>query len=179
MKIETAVFAGGCFWCTEAVFQKLRGVKSVLPGYAGGHVANPTYEQVAMGRTGHAEAIKFEYDPAVISYNDLLQVFFATHDPTTLNRQAYDVGEEYRSLILYSNEQQKQEAEKFVQTLTDDKVYDAPIVTEIKPLDAFYPAADYHRNFYLNNRDMPYCQIIINPKLKKLKEHFASLLVAD
>ena len=173
---EIAVFGGGCFWCTEAVFQKLRGVKSVLPGYAGGHVARPTYHQVASGRTGHAEVIKFEYDPSQISYNDLLQVFFATHDPTMLNRQGYDVGEEYRSVILYANEEQKREAEAFIKKLTDERAYDKPIVTTLEPLGEFYEAEDYHKNFYLRNQGQPYCEVVINPKLKKLKEHFASLI---
>jgi peptide-methionine (S)-S-oxide reductase len=174
--LETAVFAGGCFWCTEAVFQKLRGVKSVTPGYAGGTVANPTYDQVSMGSTGHAEAIKFEYDPQEISFQNLLEVFFATHDPTTLNRQGNDVGPQYRSVIFYADEMQKTAAEEFIRQLTEDKVFDQSIVTTIEPLDEFYEAEDYHKNYYLRNQGQPYCQVVINPKLKKLKEKFASLL---
>jgi peptide-methionine (S)-S-oxide reductase len=171
-----AIFAGGCFWCTEAVFQKLRGVNSVAPGYAGGQVNNPTYEQVSSGTTGHAEAIKFDYDPAQISYQDLLNVFFATHDPTTLNRQGNDVGPQYRSAIFYDSEEQKKEAEEFITRLTQDQVFSQPIVTTVEPLDRFYEAEDYHKNYYERNQGQPYCQVIINPKLKKLKEKFTSLL---
>ncbi len=173
---ETAVFGGGCFWCTEAVFQRLRGVKSVLPGYAGGNVPNPTYMEVATGRTGNAEVVKFEYDPEQISYHDLLDVFFATHDPTQLNRQGYDVGTEYRSVIFYANDQQKQEAEQYIKKLEADQVFGDPIVTTLEPLGEFYEAEDYHKNFYERNQGQPYCQVIIDPKLKKLKEKFASLL---
>lgn len=176
MNTETAVFAGGCFWCTEAVFLKLRGVTSVVPGYTGGHVANPTYEQVSMGNTGHAEAIKFEFDPEQISYRDLLEVFFATHDPTTLNRQGNDVGPQYRSVIFYTDEAQKQEAEKIVKELTDAGAYPNPIVTTIEPLGEFYEAEDYHKNYFERNQGQPYCQVVIAPKLKKFKEKFASLI---
>jgi peptide-methionine (S)-S-oxide reductase len=176
--LETAVFAGGCFWCTEAVFQKLRGVKSVLPGYSGGRVDQATYEQVCQGNTGHAEAVKFGYDPAQISYQNLLEVFFATHDPTQLNRQGNDVGPQYRSVIFYANDKQKQQAEKFIGQLTADKVFAAPIVTTLEPLTQFYEAEDYHKNYYERNQGQPYCQVVINPKLKKLKEKFASLLEA-
>ena len=175
-KLQTAVFAGGCFWCTEAVFQKLRGVKSVLPGYAGGTVDNPTYEQVSSGNSGHAEVIKFEYDPEVISYQDLLAVFFATHDPTTLNRQGGDVGTQYRSAIFYSTEQEKQAAQDFIHKLTTDGVFPDPIVTTLEPLTKFYEAEDYHKNYYERNQGAAYCQVVINPKLKKLKEKFASLI---
>lgn len=175
-KLQIAVFAGGCFWCTEAVFQKLRGVKSVLPGYAGGIIDNPTYEQVSTGTSGHAEAIKFEYDPEVISYNDLLSVFFATHDPTTLNKQGADVGTQYRSIIFYTGEQQKLEAENFIAQLTKDEVFPNPIVTTLEPLTKFYEAEDYHKNYYERNQGQAYCQVVISPKLKKLKEKFASLL---
>lgn len=176
MELQTAVFGGGCFWCTEAVFQKLRGVKSVLPGYAGGQIDHPTYEQVSSGTTGHAEVIKFEYDPSEISYRDLLEVFFATHDPTTLNRQGNDVGPQYRSAIFYANEQQKQDAENIIQELTDAHAYASPIVTTIEPLGEFYEAEDYHKNYYERNQGAPYCQVVINPKIKKLKEKFASLI---
>jgi peptide-methionine (S)-S-oxide reductase len=175
-KNETAVFGGGCFWCTEAVFDRLRGVLSVIPGYAGGSVANPTYEQVCSGRTGHAEAIRIEYDPAQISYRDLLTVFFATHDPTTLNRQGNDVGTQYRSVVLYSDEEQKHQTEAFIKELTDSNAFSGPIVTTLEPLEVFYPAEDYHHKYYDQNPYQPYCQYTIPPKLKKLKQRFAELL---
>lgn len=175
-ELKVAVFAGGCFWCTEAVFQKLRGIKSVEPGYAGGRVENPTYEQVSAGNTGHAEAIKFEYDPEKITYRDLLAVFFATHDPTTLNRQGNDIGPQYRSAIFYANDEQKQEAEDFIGQLVRDEVFTDPIVTTLEPLTEFYEAEDYHKNYYERNQGAAYCQIVISPKLKKLKEKFASLI---
>lgn len=174
--MQTAVFAGGCFWCTEAVFQKLRGVKSVLPGYAGGTIDNPTYEQVSGGASGHAEVIKFEYDPAQISFEDLLAVFFATHNPTTLNRQGNDVGTQYRSAIFYTDETQKQTAQEFIDNLTTDGVFPDPIVTTLEPRTKFYEAEDYHKNYYERNSGAAYCQVVINPKLKKLKEKFASLI---
>ncbi len=174
--LQTAVFGGGCFWCTEAIFQKLRGVKSVLPGYAGGHTDNPTYMEVAGQNTGHAEVIQFEYDPNSISYRDLLEVFFATHDPTTINQQGYDKGPEYRSIILYNSEEQRKEAEQIIAELNEAKTYENPIVTEIKPLEKFYEAEPEHINFYKNNPNSPYCQVIINPKIKKFKEKFASLI---
>lgn len=169
-----AVFAGGCFWCTEAIFKELKGVKSVTPGYSGGKVKNPTYEQVSTGETGHAEATEFEYDPAVISYNDLLTVFFATHDPTTLNRQGNDVGSQYRSAIFYMDEVQKKEAEEFIKKIDIDK--DRPVVTEVVPFEEFYEAEDYHKNYYEAHKDQPYCQLVISPKLEKLKSHFRALL---
>lgn len=170
---KIAVFGGGCFWCTEAVYGELKGVISVMPGYAGGTTANPTYEQVCSGNTGHAEVIRIEYDPGQISYNDLLTVFFATHDPTTLNRQGGDIGTQYRSVILYADEAQKNEANGFIGKLneTGEKV-----VTEVKPLESFYEAEDYHRQYYLKNSSAPYCQLVINPKLEKLKDKFYALL---
>lgn len=171
-----AVFGGGCFWCTEAVFQKLRGVHSVLSGYAGGHTENPTYTEVSSKATGHAEVIKVEYDPQIISYRDLLEVFFATHDPTTLNQQGYDKGPEYRSIILYTTEQQKQEAGEIITELTQEKAYPNPIVTTVEPLEKFFEAEDEHKNFYRNNPSSPYCQVVINPKIQKFKEKFASLI---
>jgi len=167
------VFAGGCFWCTEAVFDELKGVASVMPGYTGGGVKNPTYEQVCAGKTGHAEAIKIEYDPEKISYDDLLTVFFATHDPTTLNRQGNDVGTQYRSAIFYADESQKKDAETFIKKLNESG---PKVVTELKPLDAFYDAEEYHRKYYRNNSRAPYCQIVINPKLEKLESKFNELL---
>lgn len=176
MTTQTAVFAGGCFWCTEAVFLKLRGVSSVLPGYTGGHVPNPTYEQVSSGTTGHAEAIKFEFNPEEISYRDLLEVFFATHDPTTLNQQGNDVGPQYLSVIYYADEEQKHLAEEIVTELQEAKAFPNPIVTTIEPLGEFYEAEDYHKNYFERNQGQPYCQVIIAPKLKKFKEKFTSLI---
>lgn len=171
-----AVFANGCFWCTEAVFASLRGVISVKSGYTGGTIADPTYEQVSSGNTGHAEAIKIEYDPSVIAYDDLLVVFFNTHNPTTLNRQGNDVGTQYRSAIFYTDDEQKAKAEALVKELDSTKAYDAPIVTEVKPLGAFYEAEGYHQEYYKNHADQPYCQLVIAPKLEKLEKRFAELL---
>lgn len=173
---EVAVFGGGCFWCTEAVFQNLKGVLSVAPGYSGGTVGNPTYEQVCTGKTGHAEVIKIEFNPKEISYRDLLTVFFATHDPTTINRQGNDVGEQYRSVVFYANDRQKEEAEGFIQRLNSSNEKGGRIVTEVKPLRAFYEAENYHRNYYEKNQSQPYCQLIINPKLEKVQKDFAKLL---
>ena len=173
---EVAVFGGGCFWCTEAVFDQLRGVVSVMPGYAGGSVENPTYEQVCTGRTEHAEAIRIEFDPGRIRYNDLLTVFFATHDPTTLNRQGNDAGTQYRSIVLYANEEQKREAAKFIEELNRSLPQGRPVVTEVKPLGEFYEAEQYHRKYYENNPYLPYCQVIISPKLHKVHKQFAELL---
>jgi peptide-methionine (S)-S-oxide reductase len=167
---ETVVFGGGCFWCTEAIFGELRGVSSVMPGYAGGDMVNPTYQAVSTGQTGHAEVINVAYDPNEIPFTTLLEVFFATHDPTTVNRQGNDVGEEYRSIIFYTKPEQKLAADNFI------KQDGRPIVTEIKPLDKFYPAEDYHQNYYANNSDKPYCQLIINPKLTKLRTQYSKLL---
>lgn len=173
MEKQIAIFGGGCFWCTEAVFQELKGVLSVMPGYSGGRKSNPTYEEICAGDTGHAEVIKIEYDPEKISYKDLLTVFFATHDPTQLNRQGNDVGTQYRSAIFYSTPEQKSEAEAFIKELDGDS---AKIVTEIKPLGEFYPAEDYHREYYLKNKSAPYCQLIISPKLEKLHKRYSELL---
>lgn len=175
-KMEIAVFGGGCFWCTEAVFELLDGVTSVMPGFTGGNVPHPTYAQVCTGRTGHAEVARIEFDPARIDYSELLEVFFATHDPTTLNRQGADVGTEYRSIILYASDAQKRAAEGFIGELTEAGVFDHPIVTEVKLLEAFYPAEDYHREYYRNNAYAPYCQFVIRPKLAKLHQKFAERL---
>src|SRR3989344_3903379 len=181
-KKEVAVFGGGCFWCTEAIFRGLKGVMSVAPGYAGGAPAGnppnrrPTYEEVCTGKTGHAEVIKIEFDPDKISYVDLLAVFFATHDPTTLNRQGDDVGEQYRSVILYADENQKAAAESFIAELEKSSSEEGRIVTEVKPLKEFYEAEEYHQDYYRKNRSAPYCQVIINPKLRKAQEKFAKLL---
>lgn len=174
--METAIFGGGCFWCTEAIFQSLRGVTSVLPGYAGGNVPNPTYEQVSSGTTGHAEVTKIDFDPGVIKFSDLLEVFFATHDPTTMNRQGNDLGTQYRSVIFFTNPEQKQVAEKFIQQLETEKTFDNSIVTQIQLLNEFYPAENYHQNYFLRNPSAPYCQVVINPKLQKFKIKFASLI---
>jgi len=175
-QIEIAVFGGGCFWCTEAVFERLRGVESVTSGYAGGETEDPTYEEVSAGQTGHAEVLRVEYDPTEISYETLLNVFFATHDPTTMNQQGSDVGTQYRSIILYSNDSQRREAEAFIEKLSNEDVFDAPIVTEVKLLEEFYEAEEYHREYYRNNPDKPYCQAIITPKIAKLRQKFAPLL---
>lgn len=175
-KTEVVVFGGGCFWCVEAVFSGLKGVVKVASGYADGKMPNPIYEEVSGGKTGHAEVVKVEYDPDIISFSDLLEVFFAAHDPTTLNRQGNDVGTRYRSIILYQNEQQKKIAEEFIKKLSDEKVFTSPIVTEIKPLDAFYEAEKYHEHYYEKNTDAPYCQAVISPKLEKLKKKFGYLL---
>lgn len=170
---QIIVFGGGCFWCTEAVFKQLRGVVSVTPGYAGGLVENPTYKQVCGGKTGHAEVIRVEYDPKTISFKDLLMIFFATHDPTTLNRQGNDVGAQYRSVILYATPEQEKESREFISELSEEG---AKVVTEVKPLEKFYEAENYHKNFYAKNPSQPYCQLIISPKLEKLKEKFYQLL---
>ena len=175
-KFETAVFAGGCFWCTEATFKMLKGVKSVIPGYTGGMMEKPNYSEVSNGKTGHAESIKIEYDPTVISYDDLLSVFFNTHDPTTLNRQDRDVGTQYRSSIFYSNEEQKQKAEGLIKKLNESHAYDKPVVTEVKPSTEFYEAEDYHHDYYKNNPGDAYCQIVIAPKLEKLQKRFNKLI---
>lgn len=170
---KIAVFGGGCFWCTEAVFEELKGVVSVTPGYAGGKTLNPTYASVSTGQTGHAEVSRIEYDSRVISFNDLLTVFFAVHDPTTLNRQGADIGTQYRSIILYTGSDQKKEAEAFIEDLnkTGPKV-----VTELKLLEEFYPAEEEHRHYYERNKDESYCQAVISPKLEKLKGKFQELL---
>ncbi len=175
-KTEDAVFGGGCFWCTEAVFGELRGVRSVMPGYAGGIVPNPTYEQVSSEETGHAEVIKIEFDPNEIAYHDLLTVFFATHDPTTPNRQGPDAGTQYRSVIFTTAEGQKREADEFIKKLSALDPRGKPIVTEVKPLDAFYPAGDEHREYFKKNPSQPYCQVVIEPKVQKLQKEFADLL---
>jgi peptide-methionine (S)-S-oxide reductase len=176
VNMETAVFGGGCFWCTEAIFTRLRGVESVESGYAGGNIPNPTYEQVSADNTGHAESIKIEFDPKVIKFEDLLNVFFATHDPTTLNRQGADVGEQYRSAVFYTSNEQRDVAQKFIEQLEADGVYANPIVTEIKALDKFWPAESYHQRYYETNQNKPYCMVVINPKITKLRQKFAPLL---
>ncbi len=173
---QIIVLGSGCFWCSEAVFSNLRGIISVTSGYAGGQTINPTYASVCSGETGHAEVIKLEYNPEQISVNDILAVFFVTHDPTQKNGQGHDLGRQYRSIILYSNQEQKQTTELFIKKLNDEKVYDQPIVTQVEELRQFYPAEAYHRNYYQNHPEQAYCQAIINPKLKKLKEKYSQLL---
>jgi peptide-methionine (S)-S-oxide reductase len=173
---QVAVFGGGCFWCTEAVFDELRGVHSVVSGYAGGQTKNPTYEQVCMGNTGHDEVIKIEFDAAQVSFRDLMTVFFATHDPTTLNRQGNDSGTQYRSAIFYADEKQKEEAAAFMKELDEAKTFKNSIVTTLEPLAEFYAAEGYHQKFYANNPFQPYCQYMIPPKLTKLHKQFGELL---
>ena len=173
---ETIVFGGGCFWCTEAVFKMLKGIISVDPGYAGGTKQNPTYEEVHYGKTGHAEVVKIEYNPSIISFENLLTVFFGSHDPTTLNRQGNDVGEQYRSIILYTTEEQKKGTEKFIKELNESNEKGRPITTEVKLLDKFYTSEQYHKDFYANHKGDSYCEVIINPKLEKVKEKYANLL---
>lgn len=173
-KFETATFGGGCFWCTEAIFKRLKGVKSVVSGYSGGALDNPTYESVSSGITGHAEAVSIRFDPDVICYKKLLDVFWATHDPTTLNRQGNDIGTQYRSVIFYYNARQKAEAVESKQLLEKMKLYTNEVVTEIRPFENFYSAEDYHQNFYDNNKSYPYCSLVINPKIKKLLEKFGN-----
>ena len=174
--ISSAVFAGGCFWCTEAVFKRIAGVKEVVSGYTGGHVKNPSYREVCMEITGHAEAVKITYDKSLVSYDILLEVFFATHDPTTPNRQGNDVGTQYRSGIFYTDEIQKTIAENYIETLEAQKVFPGSIVTEVSPLDVFYEAEDNHQDYYDLHSNQPYCQFIISPKLKKLEKHYATHL---
>ena len=167
-ELETATLANGCFWCSEAIFKRLKGVKSVLPGYSGGVVENPSYDQVCTGKTGHAESIEIQFDPKIISFEKILDIFWHTHDPTTLNRQGNDVGTQYRSAIFYHDEKQKEIAEKSRKELEKRGVYKNPIVTKITPFKQFYVAEDYHKNYYDNHQDVPYCIFVIDPKISKL-----------
>ena len=176
--MATATLAGGCFWCLEAVFLRLRGVDRVESGYAGGHVENPGYRAVCTGTTGHAEVVQVDFDPQQITYRELLEVFFAIHDPTTLNRQGADVGTQYRSAIFYHDDGQKQEAERTIAELGAQDIWDNPIVTEVVPLTKFYPAEDYHREYYDRNPEQGYCQVVISPKVAKLRQKFAEKLKA-
>ncbi|MCS6934327.1 MAG: peptide-methionine (S)-S-oxide reductase MsrA [Chitinophagales bacterium] len=174
---DTIVLGGGCFWCTEAVFQRLRGVVRVVSGYSGGHVKNPTYKEVCTGETGHAECVQVEYDPEQISLREILEVFFHTHDPTTLNRQGNDVGTQYRSVIFYATEEQKKTAEQMIEALNASGEFDAPIVTTLEPFTVFYKAEDYHQNYFnLNKNSNPYCTYVIAPKLDKYEKNFAERL---
>ena len=173
---EIAVFGGGCFWCTEAVFKMLKGVIAVEPGYSGGKTKNPTYEQVSSGDTGHAEVIRIEYDPTQVTYRSLMTVFFASHDPTTLNRQGADVGTQYRSVVFFTTPDQQKEAQNFIAEINNSNKNGTKAVTEVVPLDVFYPAENYHQDYYANHKDAGYCQLIINPKLEKVQKLFADLL---
>jgi peptide-methionine (S)-S-oxide reductase len=175
---QTAVLGGGCFWCVEAAFNQLQGVQSVVSGYMGGRVPNPSYEQVCSGRTGHVEVAEITFDPAIISYEDLLEVFFTVHDPTTLNRQGNDVGEQYRSVIFYRDEEQHETAGKVIAELTKERAFADPIVTTVEPASTFYPAEQYHQNYLANNPYQPYCIAVVSPKVKKIREKFASRLKA-
>jgi peptide-methionine (S)-S-oxide reductase len=176
VKTELATLAGGCFWCLETAFSRLNGVSNVVSGYAGGKTVNPTYEQVTYGTTGHAETIQTTFDAAVISYRELLEVFFAIHDPTTLNRQGADVGTQYRSVIFYHTPKQKTEAEQMIKELDNSQTWDKPTVTEVKPLTMFYPAEEYHQHYYEKHPAQSYCKVVINPKLAKLRQKFAAKL---
>jgi peptide-methionine (S)-S-oxide reductase len=171
-----ATFAGGCFWCLEAAFSEFRGVERVESGYAGGRVANPSYEAVCTGTTGHAEVVQVTFDPAVITFGDLLHVFFGIHDPTTMDRQGADIGPQYRSAIFYHDAAQRAEAERVIAELTAERVWDDPIVTELVPFEAFYPAEDYHRDYYRRNPAQAYCRAVIAPKVAKLRHTYGRLL---
>jgi peptide-methionine (S)-S-oxide reductase len=175
MQNETITLGGGCFWCMEAVFQELKGVEKVESGYSGGSVANPSYRQVCSGTTGHAEVVQVTFDPKTLSLDDLLRVFFAVHDPTTLNRQGADVGSQYRSIILYRTPEQRQAAQKIIAELEKSKAYDSPIVTQVVPFHAFFRAEDYHQDYYLDNSSQPYCQLVIAPKLAKFRKLFKDM----
>lgn len=174
--LETATFGSGCFWCTEAILERVNGVSSVVSGYSGGTVDNPTYEEVSNGTTGHAECTQITFDPTVVSYDELLEIFWKTHDPTTLNRQGNDVGTQYRSVIFYHNNEQKQKAEYYKNKLTEEKIWDKPIITEITEFEKFYPAEDYHQEFYENNPNQGYCTYVITPKVEKFEKIFKDKL---
>lgn len=170
---ETATLGGGCFWCTEAVYKEMKGVVKVVPGYSGGHIKNPAYREVTTGRTGHAEVVQVTFDPQVTQFTEILEVFFVTHDPTTLNRQGNDVGTQYRSAVFFHNQQQKEIAEQVIEAFEKEKVYDDPIVTEVTPFETFYVAEDYHHNYFERNKNQPYCQFVVAPKVEKFKKVFS------
>jgi peptide-methionine (S)-S-oxide reductase len=174
--LETITLGGGCYWCVEAVYEQLDGVKSVVSGFSGGKVANPTYEEVCTGETGHAEVVQITYDKNVTDINEIFKVFFTVHDPTTLNRQGADVGTQYRSVIFYKNEEQKKAAQSIIADLNKAKVYSNPIVTKVEPFKVFYKAEDYHQNYYANNKNQPYCKMVIQPKLEKFEKVFKDKL---
>jgi len=171
-ELEKATLGGGCFWCTEAVYLQLKGVVDVKPGYSGGYTKNPSYKEVCTGTTGHAEVVQITFDPEVVSFSDILQVFFMTHDPTTLNRQGNDSGTQYRSVVFYHSEKQKETAGKVIGIFNSEKVYDRPIVTEVAAFDIFYVAEDYHINYFARNKNQPYCQYVVAPKVEKFKKLF-------
>jgi peptide-methionine (S)-S-oxide reductase len=173
---EVATLAGGCFWCLEAVFDDLRGVLAVESGYSGGKTPNPTYKQVCAGTTGHAEVVQITFDPQVVSFRELLEVFFTIHDPTTLNRQGADVGTQYRSAIFYHSPEQKEVAQQVIDELNEQQIWDAPIVTELAPLEAYYKAEDYHQEYFANNASQPYCRAVVAPKVSKFRQKFLSKL---
>lgn len=174
--LETITLGGGCYWCVEAVYENLDGVKSVVSGFSGGKVANPTYEEVCTGTTGHAEVVQITYDKTKTDINEIFQVFFTVHDPTTLNRQGADIGTQYRSVIFYKNAEQKNAAESIIAELNKAKVYNSPIVTKVEPFKAFYKAEDYHQNYYANNKNQPYCKMVIQPKIEKFEKVFKDKL---
>ncbi len=174
--LEVATLGGGCFWCMEAVYNQLKGIKKVDSGYSGGSILNPTYEQVSTGRTGHAEVVQLLFDPNVISYKEILKVFFTTHDPTTLNRQGADEGTQYRSVIFYHNEEQRKIAEQVIDKFNSEKFFDSSIVTKVEPFEAFYPAENYHKNYFKRHPEQPYCRIIISPKVAKFRKKFSNKL---
>lgn len=174
--LETITLGGGCYWCVEAVYENLDGVKSVVSGFSGGKVANPTYEEVCTGETGHAEVVQITYDKNVTDINEIFKVFFTVHDPTTLNRQGADVGTQYRSVIFYKNEEQKKAAQSIIADLNKAKVYNNPIVTKVEPFKVFYKAEDYHQNYYANNKNQPYCKMVIQPKIEKFEKVFKDKL---
>lgn len=175
---ETATLGGGCFWCVEAVFDQLEGVSDVVSGYSGGHVDNPTYRQICDGDTGHAEVVQVRFDPAKLSYRELLEVFFSVHDPTTLNRQGNDVGPQYRSAIFYHSAEQERTATELINELNESRAYTRPIVTEVTPFERFYPAEDYHQEYFARNGAQPYCQFVVAPKVSKFKKQYAERLKA-
>jgi peptide-methionine (S)-S-oxide reductase len=175
-ELETATLAAGCFWCVEAIFDDLKGVEDVVSGYSGGHTENPTYQQVCSESTGHAEVVQIRFDPAVISFKEILQIFFTVHDPTTLNRQGNDIGSSYRSAIFYHSDEQRRVAEEVIAEFTAEGVYDNPIVTEVKPFDKFWSAEGYHQEYFANNPSQPYCAAVVAPKVAKFRQKFLSRL---
>ena len=174
--LQTATLAGGCFWCLEAVYDEIKGVQGVESGYAGGSMPNPSYRAVCNGDTGHAEVVQVHFDPSIVSYKDLLNVFFAIHDPTTLNRQGADVGTQYRSAIFYRDDEQKKTAEELIKDLNAQNIWDRPIVTQVEKLDKFYMAEDYHQEYFVNNPYQPYCMAVVAPKVSKFRKHFLEML---
>jgi peptide-methionine (S)-S-oxide reductase len=174
--LSTATFGGGCFWCIEAIFEQLRGVEGVVSGYAGGKMPNPTYDQVCSGSTGHAEVIQVAFEPSEITFRELLEIFFTLHDPTTKNRQGADIGTQYRSIVLYHDDEQRRITEDVIREFDDAQVWDNPIVTNVEPFHTFYPAEDYHQAYYRNHAQQPYCQVVIAPKVAKLRQKFLARL---